>query len=401
MAPSQHGNVLSWATDLDPAALDQAAKTARLDFVAGPVALMPDAHVGLGATVGSVISTDGAIIPAAVGVDIGCGMIAVETDLTSTALPDDLAELHTEIARVVPAGVGRGHRSRRERRASRAAGGLHRGAEHWPARRSASELSERLEAKAVDQFGTLGSGNHFVEVCLDERDVVWVVLHSGSRGVGNELATHHIDTAKGLMREWMVELEDPNLAYLVEGSPQFEAYIADMLWAQDYALGNRETMMDAVLDAVRGTLGGDAGEVAERARINCHHNYTVREHHRGRDVWLTRKGAIRARGGDRGVIPGSMGTSSYIVRGLGNPASYDSCSHGAGRRMSRGQARRQLDVAGLRTRMAGKAWNQTQAGKLLDEDPRSYKDIDQVMADQADLVTVDHSLTQILNYKGT
>ncbi|HEY8547156.1 MAG TPA: RtcB family protein [Acidimicrobiales bacterium] len=398
--PTQHGNVLSWATDLDRKALEQAQRAARLPFVDGHVALMPDAHWGLGATVGSVIPTRGAIVPAAVGVDIGCGMIAAELPFTSEALGDDLAGLHSRIARAVPAGVGKGHdrhRTGKRTGATAGAGATDRAvAAHWPDRPCSDEVARRRR-KAVDQFGTLGSGNHFVEVCLDERDVVWVVLHSGSRGIGNELARIHIEGAKGLMARHLVELEDPDLAYLVEGTPEFEAYIADMLWAQDYAMGNREAMLDAVLAEVAAWTGRPVEVVS---RINCHHNYTEREHHGGRDVWLTRKGAIRARRGDRGVIPGSMGTRSYIVKGLGNPASYTSCSHGAGRRLSRNKARRELDAAGLEAAMAGKAWNGN-ARALLDEDPRAYKDIDQVMEDQRDLVEVEHTLHQVLNYKGT
>jgi tRNA-splicing ligase RtcB len=379
----KHGKVLSWASDIDDKAMEQAQRAARLPFVEGHLALMPDAHWGMGATIGSVIPTRGAIIPSAVGVDIGCGMIAAELPFTSEVLGDDLAQLHGHIAAVVPAGVGQGHAHDQSVNA------------HYPG--TPGHLPARLAAKAAAQFGSLGSGNHFVEVCLDERDVVWVVLHSGSRGVGNELARQHIEGAKALMKRYFIELDDPDLAYLVEGTPEFDAYIADMLWAQRYALGNREAMMDAVLGRVAGWVGRD---VEVTSRINCHHNYTELEHHRGRDVWLTRKGAIRAREGDRGVIPGSMGTSSYIVRGLGNPVSYHSCSHGAGRRMSRGQARRTLDIDGLRTRMAGRAWNEADAQALLDEDPRAYKDIDQVMEDQRDLVAIEHTLRQVLNYKG-
>jgi RNA-splicing ligase RtcB len=388
VSPTKVDNVLSWAPDLDDKTLEQAKRTARLPFVEGHLALMPDAHWGLGATVGSVIPTKGAVIPAAVGVDIGCGMIAAELPFTSQALGDDLTELHRRIARAVPAGVGRGHDHDV------------RLGDHFPGweRSPHFDLTPKQKKKVVQQFGTLGSGNHFVEVCLDERDTVWVVLHSGSRGIGNELAQIHIDRARKLMARWFVELEDRDLAYLVEGTPEFESYIADMLWAQDYAAGNRGAMLDAVLDQVRALVGGEDLDVV--SRINCHHNYTQREHHRGRDVWLTRKGAIRARSGDRGVIPGSMATGTYVVRGLGNPASYESCSHGAGRKLSRGQARRTLDVGGLRQAMAGKAWNEAQADALLDEDPRSYKDVAEVMANQADLVEIEHVLTQVLNYKG-
>jgi tRNA-splicing ligase RtcB len=384
--PTRHGDVLNWASDLDPNALDQAQRTAAMPFVTGHVALMPDAHVGMGATIGSVIPTEGAVIPSAVGVDIGCGMIAAELPFTSDVLGDDLTRLHGHIAQVVPAGVGRGHD-----RAQAAAAQL-------LADPRAQQLTAKQERTVGEQLGSLGSGNHFVEVCLDERDRVWVVLHSGSRGIGNQLAKQHIEGAKGLMRRYFITLDDPDLAYLVEGTPEFDAYIDHMLWAQDYALANREVMMDAVLTQVAAFVGY---HVEVSRRINCHHNFSEREHHQGRNLWITRKGAIRARTGDLGVIPGSMGTRSYIVEGNGSAASYTSCSHGAGRRLSRGQARRQLDLDGLRTQMAGRAWNEAQAEQLLDEDPRSYKDIDQVMADQHDLVTVRHTLSQVLNYKGT
>lgn len=380
--PTKHGNVLNWASDLDPNALEQAERTAALPFVAGHLALMPDAHWGMGATIGSVIPTQGAIIPAAVGVDIGCGMIAAEMPYTADLLPDDLDRLLGYISQVVPAGVGQGHES----------GMSDRG---MPA--PLPSFTAKQEAKTLKQYGTLGAGNHFVEVCLDERDRVWVVLHSGSRGIGNELAKVHIDGAKGLMERYFIGLDDPDLAYLVEGTPEFDAYIEAMLWAQDYALANREKMMRAVLVQLGAFTGFDA-QVG--TLVNCHHNFTEREHHHGRNVWLTRKGAIRARAGDLGVIPGSMGTASYIVEGLGNPASYQSCSHGAGRRMSRGEARRTLDLDTFHDEMDGITWQGDDAKTLIDEDPRSYKDIDVVMADQKDLVTVKHRLTQILNYKG-
>ena len=382
MSPTRDRNVLNWASDLDPNALDQAQLAASMPFVDGPIALMPDAHVGMGATIGSVIPTRGAVIPSAVGVDIGCGMIAVECPFTSDLLPDSLDQLHAAITDVVPAGVGRGHDTARV-------------AEILNDDRT-EDLTQKQAATAAKQLGSLGSGNHFVEVCLDERDRVWVVLHSGSRGVGNQLARNHIEEAKGLMKAYFVDLPDPDLAYLVEGTPEFDTYIRHMLWAQDYALANREVMMDAVLVQVAGAIGH---QFDESRRINCHHNFTELEHHRDRNMWITRKGAIRAREGDAGVIPGSMGTRSYIVSGKGATASYTSCSHGAGRRMSRGQARRELDVDGLTEAMAGKAWNGN-AKDLIDEDPRAYKDIDQVMADQDDLVTVEHTLSQILNYKG-
>lgn len=382
--PTQVGRVLNWASDIDEKAVEQAQRTAALPFIDGHVALMPDAHVGIGATVGSVIPTRGAVIPAAVGVDIGCGMIAVETPFTSGALPDDLTKLHGWIATVVPAGVGKAH------------GKVD--VDPFDGMRAAPHMTSKQWDTAAKQMGTLGSGNHFVEVCLDERDRVWIVLHSGSRSIGNQLAKEHIENARGLMERYFIDLEDRDLAYFVEGTEEFDDYITAMLWAQDYALRNRDVMMDAVLGQVRGFIGYDFDETQ---RINCHHNFTERENHRGHNMWITRKGAIRARDTDLGVIPGSMGTRSYIVRGKGSTSSYCSCSHGAGRRLSRGQARRTLDLDGLHEQMKGKAWNEADAAALLDEDPRSYKDIDQVMEDQADLVDVLHTLTQILNYKGT
>jgi tRNA-splicing ligase RtcB len=395
--PERIGNVLSWGSDVEENTIEQAAKASRLPFVKGHLALMADAHVGMGATIGSVIPTQGAIIPSAVGVDIGCGMIAAETDLRDDDLPEDFDRFLNFVERVVPAGVGRGHDSADNARADRTT--------EIPPFAGASKPSAKQIAKITDQFGTLGAGNHFVEVCLDERNRVWIVLHSGSRGIGNQLATRHIESAKGLMKRMFISLEDPDLAYLVEGTPEFDAYIADMLWAQSYARANREAMMDAVLFELWNFVGTDAESHAtighEVGRINCHHNYTEREHHDGHNVWLTRKGAIRARFGDLGVIPGSMGTSSYIIRGLGNPASYDSCSHGAGRRMSRSRARKEITIEDFVSSMQGRDWQEGKAGQLIDEAPQAYKDIDQVMADQADLVTVEHTLHQILNYKGT
>jgi len=395
MTPQKIGNVLTWASDIEQGTIDQAAKASRLPFVDGHLALMPDAHIGMGATIGSVIPTKGAIIPSAIGVDIGCGMIAVETDLTADGLPDDMDRMHGYVAQVVPSGVGKGHRQVGDAATAKMP----------PFPDTSDAWDAKIRDKAFHQFGSLGSGNHFVEVCLDERDRVWVVLHAGSRGPGNQLANVHIRRAKGLMKERFIELEDPDLAYLVEGDPSFDAYITDMLWAQDYARANRDAMMDAVLTQLWGYVGtaehsSAHGVGKEVCRINCHHNYTAREHHNGHDVWLTRKGAIRARVGDLGVIPGSMGTSSYIVSGLGNPASYNSCSHGAGRRMSRTAARKSLTVESLETAMKDKAWNADQAKMLLDEHPLSYKDIDQVMADQSDLVKIEHSLRQVINYKG-
>jgi tRNA-splicing ligase RtcB len=378
--------LVSWASDIEPGTISQAEKTARLPIVAGHVALMPDAHVGLGATVGSVIPTENAVIPAAVGVDIGCGMIAAELDVTEDRLPDSLEALLTRIEAAVPAGVGRGH--------DRVADHAHQ----WlAAHRPGTELSAGQADRAARQFGTLGSGNHFVELCVDERGRVWVVLHSGSRGIGNQLAQMHIARARQLAEQLQLRLEDRDLAYFTDGTPEFRAYITDMLWAQDYAHANRDQMMDNALREVLRYIGTGR----ETSRINCHHNFTEREVHDGRELWITRKGAIRARTGDLGVIPGSMGTRTYIVSGRGNEASWRSCSHGAGRRLSRTQAKKRFSEADLARQMEGKVWLADRARALVDEIPAAYKDIDQVMADQADLVTVLHTLRQVLNYKGT
>jgi tRNA-splicing ligase RtcB len=379
-------NLLSWASELDDQTLAQARRTARLPIIEGHVALMPDAHLGIGATVGSVIPTRDAIIPAAVGVDIGCGMIAVETDLTTSDLPDDLDALVPRIERAIPAGVGKGH-------GRRATGGRAWLADHQPSR----DLSPKQVERTVTQFGTLGAGNHFVSLALDERERVWAVVHSGSRGIGNELATGHINTARKLAQRTGLQLEDRDLAYFSEGTDEFHRYVADMLWAQDYALANREQMMDVLLDE----LFTFVGKGSEAQRINCHHNYSARERHDGLELWITRKGAIRAGKEDRGVIPGSMGNDIHIVHGLGNPASYESCAHGAGRRHSRRQAKKRFTVEELREQMKGRAWNRDRAGALLDEIPGAYKDLAQVMADQADLVEIDHSMREILNYKGS
>ena len=386
------GEVKNWASLLEENTRLQAQMLSRSSVVWGHVALMPDAHLGLGATVGSVIATKGAVIPAAVGVDIGCGMIAVETSLKKADLPVSLHPLHQRIGRSVPSGIGgRGQRDEIEPRADKWLG------ENLPSERV---TGTKLYHRAAVQLGTLGSGNHFVEVCLDETEKVWVVIHSGSRGVGNRLADIHIRAAKNLCREAGIELEDRDLAYLTEGTESFDAYIEDMNWAQGYALTNREFMMDAVLDQ----LFRFVGQGTEVQRINCHHNFTKREEHYGEIVWLTRKGAIFAGVGALGVVPGSMGAATYITSGLGNPESYSSSAHGAGRQRSRSAAKRELELEGdqgLREYMAGVAWNAADAKALMDEHPLAYKDIDQVMEDQKDLCRPIHRLSQILNYKGT
>ena len=342
---------------------------------------MADAHVGIGSTIGSVIPTEGAIIPAAVGVDIGCGMIAVQTNLHAEDLPDSLDSLVADLGRSIPAGMSKGHLAGSDR------------ADRWLGRHPThGEFTARQVDVAAKQLGSLGSGNHFVEVCLDEDSSVWAVLHSGSRGIGNQLADKHIKLAKVLVKG----LEDPNLAYFTQGTHEFEAYVEDMVWAQDYALENREIMMDAVLNQLFRFVGAGS----EVDRINCHHNFAARERHEGRELWITRKGAINAAEGMRGVIPSSMGTRSYIVRGRGNPESYHSSAHGAGRRMSRTQARKELSVDSLIDAMAERAWNSDAPEALLDEHPHAYKDIGQVMADQRDLTEIVHTLNQVLNYKG-
>jgi tRNA-splicing ligase RtcB len=386
MPDQVNDKLISWASEIDPETIRQAEKTARLPIVEGHVALMPDAHVAIGATVGSVIPTKNAVIPSAVGVDIGCGMVAAELDLTDSQLPDNLEPLLGRIEQAIPAGVGQGHDH------------VARNADRWlTAHKPASELAAQKSAKVLKQFGTLGSGNHFFELCVDERGRVWVVLHSGSRGIGNLLATQHIAKARALAKDLELRLEDPDLGYFVEGTPEFDAYIGDMLWAQDYARANRDQMMDNAMREVFTFLGFGR----ETRRINCHHNFTQREVHNGVETWITRKGAIKADVDDLGVIPGSMGTRSYIVRGKGNEASWMSCSHGAGRRHSRTKAKKLYTTADLAEQMKGKVWLSKRADALVDEIPTAYKDIDQVMADQSDLVEIQHTLHQVLNYKGT
>ncbi|WP_370327518.1 RtcB family protein [Euzebya sp.] len=336
--------VLSWASMLDETARAQALATATVAAIDGHVALMPDAHWGMGCTIGSVIPTREAIIPSAVGVDIGCGVVATETDLTAADLPDDLAPVLDGWAQRIPAGLGYAHAEEDPDWQAFAAA-------HPPPPSVRDDA--RLRAKAPTQFGTLGSGNHFLELCTDEREVVWLMLHSGSRGTGNSLALGHIEGAKRLMRDALTGLPDPDLAFLVQGTPAFDAYIRDLTWAQAYAFANRRRMVEVARTVLAERVGRP---VAEVRTINNHHNYARRETHDGRELWITRKGAISAREGELGVIPGSMGTGSFVVRGLGNPASYHSAAHGAGRRMSRGAARRQFTGADLEKAMEGRTW---------------------------------------------
>lgn len=381
--------LMNWASVLEPSTQEQAERTSQLPFVFPHLALMPDAHLGLGATVGSVIPTERAVIPAAVGVDIGCGMIAVLTQFTKDNLDGrSLAPLRESIERAIPLSAGAANRK---------------------VVATAQPRVDELEAMAADagfdpaqragrwreQLGTLGSGNHFVEVSLDEQDRVWAFLHSGSRGVGNKIAQHHIAIARQLMDRYWIDLPDKDLAYLVEGTDEFWAYIRELRWAQHYALLNRDEMMDRVLRQLSEFVGTP---VDEQERVNCHHNFTQEETHWGKKLWVSRKGAIEAREGQLGLIPGSMGTRSYIVEGLGNAMSLNSAPHGAGRLLSRSKARKTFSRDELREAMAGIEYKDSDA--FIDEIPGAYKDIDQVMADAADLVTVRHTLRQIVNVKG-
>jgi RNA-splicing ligase RtcB len=382
--------VLSWASVLDGTARAQAEATARVAVLHGHVALMPDAHWGMGCTIGSVIPTREAIIPSAVGVDIGCGVIATETPLRAEDLPDDLDPLLDRWASRIPAGLGYWHAEEDpDWQRFAAAHGVP----------GSVQGDATLRRKAPLQFGTLGSGNHFLELCTDERDRVWLMLHSGSRGPGNALAMRHIAAAKRALREALTDLPDPDLAHLVQGTPAFDAYIRDLTWAQAYAVGSRRRMMAVALASLGDVTGREGGALAVRT-IDNHHNYARREVHDGVELWVTRKGAISAREGELGVVPGSMGTGSFVVRGLGNPASWMSAAHGAGRAMSRGEARRRFTEEDMERAMAGRTWLRRRARELIDEIPGAYKDLDTVMADQTDLVEVVHRLTTLVNYKG-
>lgn len=392
--------IKSWTrgVPVDDKARQQLARAAQMPFIFKHVAAMPDVHVGIGATVGSVIPTKGAVIPAAVGVDIGCGMMAARTSLVASDLPDNLAGIRSAIEAAVPHGrtAGRGKRDK--------------GSWGEPPRvvvDAWAKLAERFgrivakhprlrNTNNLMHLGTLGTGNHFIELCLDEEQRVWVMLHSGSRGVGNAIGTFFIELAKQDMRKWHINLPDQDLAYFPEGTDHFDDYVEAVEWAQDFAKLNRQVMMAHVLDAVRSQIAKPFD--AECEAVNCHHNYVTREHHFGENVLVTRKGAVRAAKGVMGIIPGSMGAKSFIVRGLGNPESFDSCSHGAGRVMSRTEAKKLVtldehlaDTAGVECRK--------DAG-VIDETPKAYKPIEAVMAAQADLVEIVHTLKQVVCVKG-
>lgn len=377
---------------LDPDSIEEEAKQqlkniSEMPFLFHHVAVMPDCHVGKGATVGSVIATKGAIIPAAVGVDIGCGMIAVKTKLFAKDLPDDLSKLRHSIERSIPLGAGAFNKN------------------------ISKSADKRIQLLGPDSYleidknwqnavGTLGSGNHFIELSLDETNQIWVVLHSGSRGIGNKLATKHINIAQGLCEQMFIALKDNDLAYLPEQSKEFEDYIRDLLWAQEFARVNRDEMMDRVMKDLSYFIFNENGHQSEieLERINCHHNFTQRENHFGHNVWITRKGAIQMREGQFGVIPGSMGTRSYIVSGKANQLSFHSAPHGAGRRFSRAEARKRFTMDDFEKVMNGIECRHSK--ELIDELPMAYKDIDEVMENSKELVNVVHVLKQILNVKG-
>lgn len=379
------GKLYSWASILEWSTGEQARKASTMPFIYPHMALMPDAHLGKGATVGSVIPTLGAIMPAAVGVDIGCGMHAVRTQFTKTDMTGNLGELREAIENAVPLSAGNYN------------------AEWWhgDTRKRVAELEEfpgADHAEAISpnwrlQLGSLGSGNHFIEVSSDEQDRIWLFLHSGSRGVGNRLATKHIKIAQAQCKD--VSLPDRDLAYLTEGTPEFDAYITDLRWSQNFALLNRDEMMARVMTCFSKWTGTP---VKKCEMVRCHHNYTVREEHEGSMIWLSRKGAIDASKGTMGLIPGSMGDASYVVEGKGNALSLNSAPHGAGRNFSRSQAKKTFTMEQLEESMKGIEWRHSAA--FLDEISGAYKPIDQVMEDAADLVEIRHTLRQLVNVKG-
>jgi tRNA-splicing ligase RtcB len=398
----EHGvPIKAWTkgVPLEEPARQQLLNAAQLPIIFKWIAVMPDVHYGIGATVGSVIPTKAAVIPAAVGVDIGCGMMAVETSLNARDLPDSLKKIRTAIEKAVPHG-----RTNQGKSGDRGAWNKipERGYELW------NRLSSGYEAivlkhptlsrgNSVNHLGTLGSGNHFIEVCLDEKESVWFMLHSGSRGVGNRIGSYFIEMARQDMRAHQANLPDIDLAYFKEGTKHFDEYVNAVQWAQEFARLNREMMMENIVAAVR-----NSGEVpmfkVELQAINCHHNYVEREHHYGEDVFITRKGAVRARKGDLGIIPGSMGTRSYIVRGLGNPESFESCSHGAGRAMSRKEAKRRFTVQDHCAATQGIECRKD--ADVIDETPGAYKSMDAVLEAEKDLVEVVHTLRQVVVVKG-
>ena len=391
----EHGRVpvRAWTDEIEAGALQQLANVASLPIVFGHIAAMPDVHLGIGATVGSVIPTRAAVIPAAVGVDIGCGMNAIRLSLTANQLPDTLARVRGAIERAVPVGFD-AHAEKDALRAACAPFGqrLQRIATKHP---RLAKMQKAFDSTWMRQMGSLGGGNHFIELCLDEAEQVWVMLHSGSRGIGNCIGRYFIEAAKNDAARRQLVLPDRDLAWFDEGTNLFDDYVEAVGWAQDYALANRRAMLDLILDVLRKQLPafGVAGEA-----INCHHNYVQRETHFGENVYVTRKGAISARAGELGIIPGSMGARSYIVRGKGSADSFCSSAHGAGRRMSRNEARRIYTRGDLEEQTRGVECRKDSG--VIDEIPGAYKDIDAVMANQSDLVEVVHTLKQVVCVKG-
>jgi len=400
MTPDGAAPIKMWTrgVPVEDGARRQLANTASMPFIFKHLAVMPDVHYGLGSTVGSVIPTRNAIIPAAVGVDIGCGMMAVKTSMTSHDLPDSLSELRSAIEAAVPHGrtAARGRRDKgawgnAPEAATAAWNGLVSGFE-----RITDKHPKLKNTNNLNHLGTLGTGNHFIEVCLDEADTVWFMLHSGSRGVGNAIGRHFIELAKRDMEKWFINLPDKDLSYFAEGTEHFDDYVEAVEWAQAFAFENRKVMMQNVVKAARKTLGLDFE--AELEAVNCHHNYVTRENHFGENILVTRKGAVRAAKGVLGIIPGSMGARSYIVRGLGNAESFCSCSHGAGRVMSRTEAKRRYTVDDHIAATEGVECRKD-AG-VIDETPAAYKPINAVMEAQKDLVEIVHTLRQVVCVKG-
>jgi tRNA-splicing ligase RtcB len=386
-----------WTEDVEDAALTQLKNIARLPFIhANGVSAMPDVHMGKGASVGTVIATDKAIIPSAVGVDIGCGMNAVRLSLKASDLPENLKPIRNQIERDVPLGAGGKVSELNLDSYSNVFTIKNQSTSRKLADLLFNGKIDKLFEKSAYQLGTLGSGNHFIEICVDENQDVWVMLHSGSRGIGNLIGSYFIEKAKRNMEKYFISLPDADLAYLPEETEDFNDYVEAVGWAQNYAFENRALMMQVVIKAIKRHIAKEFTITKEA--INCHHNYVERENHFGRNLWVTRKGAIRAREGDLGIIPGSMGQKSYIVRGKGELQSYCSCSHGAGRKMSRNQARKQFTVEDLKAQTLGVECSKTDA--VLDEIPSSYKDLDVVMANQVDLIEVVHTLKAVLNVKG-
>ncbi|WP_028877305.1 RtcB family protein [Teredinibacter turnerae] len=394
--------IKSWTLGVpfEEGAKEQLRKLAGMPFIHKWVAVMPDVHVGLGATIGSVVPTLGAVIPAAVGVDIGCGMMAVKTSLTSAQLPENLAAVRSAIERAVPHGrtSGRGGKLRDKGAWANVPDDV---AHAWLGLDGQFAILKEKHrvlknTNNVNHLGTLGTGNHFIEMCLDEHDSVWLMLHSGSRGVGNRIGTYFIEQAKKDMERWHIHLPDSDLAYFPEGSEHFDDYVEAVEWAQSFARINREVMMKRVVSAVEGVLSLPFSASVEA--VNCHHNYVSREHHYGQNVLVTRKGAVRARRGEMGIIPGSMGARSFIVRGLGNEESFCSCSHGAGRVMSRTQAKKMVSLEEHREATADVECRKDEG--VIDETPSAYKPIEKVMTAQKDLVEVVYTLKQIVCVKG-